>query len=336
MPVTFMPPKDNIRHNIFQMHGGNESRNETTSTSKDLYAPLKEEVRRIAKLIERFSEMEISEPLRKGEVKMNSVSREKAEGMFKKETLEVLEELNIKPFVREGLKKFILDLDFYPSSALGFTLSSTGKGYLINENIEDALLDEFALPIRLENSERMRIERFYVLAGFVHELVHQTVAENNPRVTNARLEATADIAKVISSVEGVENKDPEIIKKFFSQLSTEYAKIEDVQGEDSEIMRTLDSIRDRMFALTSYNEAVAYYTTRKVLGKLGLSHTSTRLLNFVKERNDLTTKGIVFLETIERKTGKNPISFTIHNPPWSMEEIEDSNKYLESVRERKV
>jgi len=334
MPVTFMPPKDNIRRNIFQMHGGNESRNETTSTSKDLYAPLKEEVRRIAKLIEKFSEMEISEPLRKGEVKMNSVSREKAEKMLKGETLELLEKIDIKPFVREGLKKFCRDSDFYPSFALGFTLSSTGKGYIIKENIEDALLNEFAVPIKLENSDKMRIERFYVLGGFVHELVHQIVAENNPRVSNARLEATADIAKVISSIEGVENKDPEIIKIFFSQLSTEYAKIEDVQGEDSEIMRTLDSIRDRMFALTSYNESVAYYTTRKVVGKLGLSHTSTRLLNFAKERDDLTGKGIIFLETIERKTGKNPIAFTIHNPPRSMEEIEDPNKYLERARER--
>jgi hypothetical protein len=177
----------------------------------------------------------------------------------------------------------------------------------------------------------MRIERFYVLAGFIHELVHQTVAENNFKVVNARLEATAAMTKVISDIDGVENKDPKIIKKFFSQLSTEYAKIEDVQGEDSEIMRTLDSIRDRMFALTSYNEAVAYYTTRKVVGKLGLSHTSTRLFNFAKERNDLTTKGISFLETIERKTGKNPIAFTIHNPPLSMEEIKDANKYLARI-----
>jgi hypothetical protein len=317
MSYKMLQPEDRGMKDLIRLHGADKSHGEAAPSS-ELYTPTEYEMAQIPKLIERFSGMEA----KLKNIKTKIVSRDDAEKIAMKETLDTLKKFNVDPSAQKDIIKQMQDTKVV-SAAAGIYSAYGGTIYLVKESIEETR-DQYCAVYNIKKGspEAKKEERMIVLFSAIHEVVHLVVLENNPHVGNSRLEGMVEGSKIISEVERIKQK--------------EFGGVEDVL-KVMEATKALKSINDRMNTFRIYNEAIAHDVGAKVMGKLGHSHDALVLLTYAKEFNTEAQKGTVFLKAIGRKKPKeNPIAYTIKHPPTSMRHIELPDEYLKDREAGKV
>jgi len=285
------------------------------------YMPSREEIKKIARLVEKVTKMKVSENLKEGKGIVKIVNREQAEIIDKGQSYLTLEKFVHDPLLREMLKKRIDDAYLLNQSRPAFFNPANDGVYLIAENFEFLLrnqCEEFGL--KPDSPEGRRLERYLILHYFIHEHIHQTVKRNNPRVGDSQEDAMKAQAKLASEYLADALKTPE---------------------KEKNMLKAMALITDRMDAMESYDEGVAHYATHKVLCKLGFSKWASWTLRTFREdtKHILHSEGIKFIEAVQIKTSKtntNPIEFTIGHPPTSMRHIELPDEYLKDREAGKI
>jgi hypothetical protein len=166
--------------------------------------------------------------------------------------------------------------------------------------------------VKPDSPQGKRIEKFINVGFFIHESIHKTIDENYPLVGDFDSNGFTEQAKTIAEFLKTGSKD------------------------EGPLNKSLDLIGDTMRVLKAYNEGISYYAGHKIMCKMGYLSNALKLLESVKKTYPDIAKGIAFLGYIERKTGENPITYTIKHPPQSMEQIEHPDQYLKDREEGKV
>jgi len=311
MQTTVKPPAGMGMKDLIKLHSADKSASESTSSSSQKYVPSREEIKKIAKLIEKTTKMEVSELLKNGEGKVKSVSKDVADKADHEEMQSIFKKFIRYPEVLEQIRQKITNEISYGGNIPAFFSSPDNTVYLISDNFEQ-IVKKYCenRGLNVDSEEGRRIEKFLTLFYFTHEHVHQTVKRNNPLVGNNREDALMEQAKIISEHLEDEHKTPE---------------------KEETAVKSLRSIVDRMNALEAYNEGVTHYATDTIMCKLGYSELSAIQLRQLREDKKyvpIHSKGLRFVEAIQVKTHQNPIAFTINHPPLSMKYIENPDEYL--------
>jgi len=300
---------------VLRMHGEDEHTDKATSNPAQISLPSKEETKKIAKFIERASGMEIRDTIKKDGVRVEFVSREKATMISQEETYKIFEKFIDSPAALQQLRKKISEDVFHGENVPAFFSPSDNTIYFITETTEEKIKKRCdSKGVERDSPEGKSIERFFILHSFVHEIIHQTIKENYPSVGNWHLNTVAEDAKMVLASLEPQNQSQE--------KQEDFAKLIKEIGAKKKLMH-------------AYNEGIAYRAGYEVLCQLHYSSSAAK--EYKKAREDEKhyediPKGIKFLEAIERKTGgQNPITFTTKNPPQSMEELKDANKYLARI-----
>ncbi len=314
MPVTLMPGGGiSIKDHITRLHGTGKTNSESASPPTELYIPSKYEIMQVAMRIEETTGMKISESLKKGEWEVKDVSRDKATQIKQEKEYSIFEKYIKDADELEKLRKQIMDESSCSKDSLAFFNSPDNTIYRVSDNTKRLI--EYhckSSGVKPDSPKGKRIEKFINLSSFVHESIHKTVNENYPLIGDWVSNGFTEQAKTIAEFLKTGHKDEEPLNK------------------------SLNLISDTTGVLTAYNEGIAYYAGHKIVCKMGYLSHAMELLETVKQKYPHIAKGIAFLEYIEKKTGENPIKYTIKHPPQTMKHIEHPDEYLRDLKEGKV
>jgi hypothetical protein len=315
MPVEYAkkPEGGDIRDNLKNVPMSDQLKEASGQYSK--YMPSAEEIKKIAKLIEKTTKMEVSQALKDGKVGIKFVTREEAARIQREEALTLVEKYVQTPQLREKVIKGVMEYNFVSNTMLSFFDSIDNSLGIVVDNFEGSFKRQCEERlIEPDGPKGIRFRKFMLLDSVTHEFIHNTIKENSPSVGNARLNALIEMTKIIS--ENV--KDGQSVQ---------------IGGEPA--IRLL-LVKDRSDAMLTYNEGVTSYATHKITSKLGYADLADRWLRGGREEGSIYSDGIKFLEAVQVETAKNntnPIELTIKHPPTSMMHIKNPEEYLKDVRE---
>ncbi len=314
---TVKPSADtNIKDHIIRLHGADKTNSESASPPTELYVPSKYEIMQVAKRIEDITGMKVSTSFKKGEISIKFISRDEATKMTQEEFYSTSKKFMSDKTLLEELRREIMEgVDFdMPSifrATSGFFSSEQNTAYIVRDNIEELFRLQCAVQLVSPNSEEgKRIERFLVLNTFVHEQLHQTIKENIPEVANWSVDSIREQVKIHS----------------------------ELAGDEEAMEARWQIVRDGIDARQAFDEGIAYYAGYRVISKFGYSYKAMRQSTLLKEDEEqpLNSKGMAFLGYIEKKTGENPIKYTIKHPPLTMRHIDHPDEYLRDLKEGRV
>jgi hypothetical protein len=334
MPVT-LKPNDSIREHILHLHKPDKSATESTASTHK-YMPSQEEIKKIAKLIEHLSGLKVNETMKKGELKIEFVTMKELLEMMERDKLSLVDELDAPQVIRDAIKIVIKKdkTDEKQTKDVGGRfdvkrntiflvhdhiemLIRDGSVNLVKQGVVDGEVKRSLRHFLRKTADReavKRTERFVVLLCTAHEMMHEISAENNPELGYSNWTKNSEQLRILSQA-AKNMHDPSKVKNLIIELR-----------ENERLHHILDI----------YDETIAYHIGHLVLCKLGYEKESTYNLKRAMDESPELAKGIAFLEAIERTTHKNPVAFTIHNPPQNMQEIEDHKLYLRRTRGWKV
>jgi hypothetical protein len=337
MPTT-LKTYGNIRDHLTNIHLAEEPHSESTpSELHSRYVPSKEEIIRIANLIEKKSGMRVSNNIKSGEISFEFRSVKDAAEIMLKERLAVLDAMSIEKPIHDALKSFLKDRynkgKLFDKDTPAFFHTECSSVCIIPERFEKILKEGSVVSVReglvkgnikknlfRENvsGEAVReVKKFLMLRTTTHELVHRVVEENNRHVGYAHLEGEANELKLLGRIAKAEVDEKDFAK----------SKI---------LHHAIKANRLQMNTLHSYNEAIAYYIGFLVMCELGYSTQEKYQFERTKISEPEIAKVINFFEAVQSTTHQNPVAFTIRNPPQSMQEIENHKAYLRRTRGWKV
>lgn len=317
MPVEYAkkPEGGDIRDNLKNVPMSDQLKEASEQYSK--YLPSVEEIKKIARLIEKTTKMEVSKALKDGEIRIKVVPWEEAERAAHENAYALIEKYIPDSHLREGVRERVMRLTFFKKDTLGFFDPLDNSVDILADNLENTfkLLCE-ELLIKADSPKGRRLERYLFLSSAIHESIHQTINENNPAIRNAWWDAFIEGTKILQ----------ELAK---GGLSSQ---------EKEKILARMSSADDKKDAMRAYDEGVAHYTEHKIMCKLGYSDWAEDDLREVREQKEraLHSAGTKFIQAIQVRTHQNPIEYTIKHPPTSMRYIENPDEYLKAREEGKI
>jgi len=324
MPLIFK--ERNIKDHIKNVPMSDQLKEAPASEKYARYLPSKEEIIRIAELIERFSGMKVDEKVKRGEIEVKFISSRNLRKERLNDELSACDRMNLEPRIYNKVKHRIKNVSGTPlQSRLAYFEPKNNTIYVLYDNFDKLIKEESLAYVKAgiidgkierhffrktaDAKSTEEIEKFVVRDVLSHELTHQIFAGNNPQYQKTVLETDERAFKLFSeTVKAEANKDYEKLK----ELSTE-----------------VESNNDHATALHIYREAIACSVTHNVMYELGFRiPADVRMARLPPQYK----KGISFLDEINRATGQNPITFTMHDPPQSMREIENPELYIRRVK----
>jgi hypothetical protein len=313
MPVAIK--QDDVRKHVTRIGIFDGKEAAPTSPGKSiLYKPTKEEMERIAHLIEKISGMKVDDRVKTFRVEFVTVKQanEIRDNSLISEVTNPSEAVRFEKEVRRNKGDM--------RHVLGFVFKKEGTVYLISDSFEESGRKKAVNSIRDgviegklsgiirkradENAVRT-VEKVMSLYVVAHELTHEVLEKNAPVYASAN-----SIAEVYRAID-------EIVKS-------------KGMHEREELTRETMKKLDRLKTLYGYQEAVAYSVAYKVVHEMGYSSKMLHSISSIGGEPEVM-KGMNFLAEIDRITGKNPFALTFHNPPEKMSELENPDEYLNRI-----
>jgi predicted transport protein len=322
-------PSDSIREHLTNIHLSEKTNLDYVTSSNfkySKYVPTKEEVIQIAKLIEKVSGMKIDERFRKGDVKIELVTKEEAEKTVRADLYDILEGLHLEPRIHNNIyKNYIKNSEVIDKGCNAYFNERHSTVYLIYDNTEksvkessvnlveagkiDGKIERHFFRKTVDQQTLEKIWRYFMLSITIHEVTHGISFKNNSELANVRLNGQAELLKIESEIQ--KSNDPKRIRILDHSMKAKKRQVE---------------------AYMVYGEAIAHRTENLVMNELDYDKLSNLFLEVIKSNQSNIAAGLEFLEAVERTTHQNPVAFTIHDPPKSMLEIENHKVYLRRSR----
>ncbi|NYZ75645.1 hypothetical protein H0N98_00120 [Candidatus Micrarchaeota archaeon] len=313
--------------NLIRMHGADRSDAESASLSGQKGVLSQDEVKKIARHIQKHMKMKVSESFMKGEENMKPIMAQGLVKILEADMNRKLERfsqyLNVVEQLREEHAKGLEA----SKNAPAFFDPKDGTVYLVVDNFERIYRERCEeRGIDANSAEGKKFRKFLTYLYFCHEEIHKTTAQISPAMKDSTSNRWKERENVLVEYLENEDKSPE---------------------KDDRVSKVLNSITDRYDALDACMEGIAHYVGYRVMCEFNYSSwASVEFRNFRDYsgaelegslRQEVTDafRGIRFMEAVQIRTHENPVAYVIKHLPTSVMYVENVNEYLNAIKEGK-